>query len=969
MSSKVLRAPPQKLLSNYVASIRFLNEGEKLNTLSDLAFQNDDFVSSGNSYTYNPYGFADRKIGFNFEINGITYKNFFILEHGYIVLQHPDTVLFDKNNVCTSNSDGSQILSTFVDNEHLLIAPWFDGSYQVPKNPNVLYASGSPYETTMYTSTTPEEIESGKDYRNWPYSHVDRGVRYKNSYDSKRGKYLIVRWTNSPTNFGVKLKFEVAIYENGTIEFRYWPLEYYEPGDYDGVQSTATIGMFWNGTTFSTSNRFRDFSPLLNYREKNSDLGGSTYDISYNESAAPWSNLISRNYWPKNGAIITFSPPTKPLKILPRKLSSQLNSTKEIISNPGMFDDRSSLDFIETSVHMPSNMPNRLVGDTGTSNVQLRQLLFTSGSIQVEAHVNKSVIDSELQQIKSFERLLQPFDHSFNEEKMNYKVTASTSSFYATGSAVSLVGPGFNTSLKSKSKFNFSFPVEKQSIMPPTTGSLYYYDKKKKFWVLIAEALQDRQYKESYQVVSNYYDQDQALVYGYHIYRVFENSVLFDAVGRKVVSGSYANNLSTYDLRQTDISIGSIYNVPDSPNKWDLPNNQPINLYEKSLASFGSANQLTSKEYLNTFTNKIDFAPSESQAFSLPTSYPFLLEKLTVEIPLYISGSWFKDLTTCTKPFAADGISQGMMSGAIDFAGPGLTFSLLCSRKSAGIVYTDIIASGTITSTLDNTSSISFYKDPGMSCYMLRPTGFGAFSNPTSVISGSGNIFEGKVLLELEASVAGGVTISRNDRCTLTNVFNYGDVSYFNRSKAVRLLTSQVLPAKGELNYNALDIIDNVFYLFQSPRLYVQQISPICRGGAGINFSGNSILGGTIASFNAENSVKNSLYSSASGSLPSHYKSIIDSSDFCFESVTSYSLVDSFPSPYLVLPGDKLTLTFSKTRPSVYKMFEVASGGGYYSTYGNYQLTGSHGTVMFNTGSINMTIYGSYIKEGKEYHI
>jgi hypothetical protein len=282
----------------------------------------------------------------------------------------------------------------------------------------------------------------------------------------------------------------------------------------------------------------------------------------------------------------------------------------------------------------------------------------------------------------------------------------------------------------------------------------------------------------------------------------------------------------------------------------------------------------------------------------------------------------------------------------------------------------------------------------------MRPVGFTSFSNPTCVLSGINNVYEGNVKLEMEASVAGGLTFARNDRSYLTASFYYdgtpaavADAAAYvqsNRGKAEFLLCSPELPPEGETYANTYDRISsdvlvphagfvNIVsilsaYLDRSPRVYLQQISPLSRGTTKLSFSGNSILGGNIAAFNFENKIRNPLYSGyTKASLPSVYADQINSASFRFDAVSVYSTVDSRPSPYLMLPGDKLTISMSKTRPAIdrakdsgtqFQPFMGPSG----ARYNNYILTGRHGTVMLNTGSINITVYGSYIQEGEEYH-
>jgi hypothetical protein len=806
----------------------------------------------------------------------------------------------------------------------------------------------------MFTNTTPEDIKSGKDPRNWPYDQIDRGVRYKNFYDSKKGKHLIVRWTNSPANYGVKLKFEVALYENGRIEFRYWPLGYYEPGDYSASASTATVGVFWNGTTSETSNRFRDFAPLLNYQREQrniSKLGGAPYDALYLDSTAAWSIGLDQTNWPKNGAVITFSPPQNSAKFLPRKLTSLISSNKKIIGSAGLFDDRKTIGFRNnTQIHLPSGMPTRLLGDSGDVNVSLRQLLFTSGSIEVLGNVRNSVIDSQLEQLNALESL-NSFDNSFNESNV-IVTTALTSSFYATGSALETFGEGFTSPLKSKTQIRFSLPVTNSTLMLASTASLYYYDSVRNSWSIPSV----KNLKTNIQKMIVYAsDPENGITQHPYIFRVIENSVLFDAVGRKTVSGS--KNPTANGFQSSD-SIGAIYNKKVAPGIGYV--------FGPELVP-----EAISKKYLKSVTDNSDFYPSQNQLITFPTDYPFLIEKMIVDIPLYISGNWFEDRTTCTKAFGTslNGTATGYTSGAIDFGGPGLTFAMMCPKRSPNSFYMDLIASGTITSVNDNVSDVLLYKDSGMSHYFLRPIGFKSFSNPTAVVSGSGNVFEGTVRLELEASTAGGLTIVRNDR-SLSGSTDVGTVIASNRRKAVDLLTSKTLFPRGESDYNTYDrsgfSSDHNEYLNRSPRIFIQQISPLSRGTSGIEFNGNSILGGTIANYSEDSFVKNPLYYSSSGSLSAELKSKIDSSEFIFESVMAYSLVDSRPAPYLMMPGDKIVISMSKTRPVIYSMSGSNNFGA--TDYTSFVLTGSHGTVMLNTGSINITVYGSYVKEGMEYH-
>ena len=695
-----------------------------------------------------------------------------------------------------------------------------------------------------------------------------------------------------------------------------------------------------------------------------SPLGGAIFDSSYSENGAYYSNGISSTYWPKNGAVITYSPPVKPLKILPRKMIGEMNATREIIRSPGLFDDRRTISFVSGGlVHMPSMLPTRLMGDSGNIDVSLLQSLFVSGSasgslfIPSNGRVKKSAIDTQLAQLEAIEKTNKISDFSFNEGQKNYEATYSSSSFYATGSSIEEFGLGFSSPLKSKTQFSFSFPVTKQTTMPSLTSSFYYYDKSLQRWTHPASRFVSNIKTKTVHgdVANGDYD-------AYYTYIVTEPAIGFDAVGRKVVSGTYPDNLKS-TLQQSDPSIGAFFNAPSSLRIGSTI----MDFVEKSTTSKSTSIE---KKFGNSITDNINFFPSSSLSFDINVEYPFLIEKIVAEIPLYVSGGWFNDKTTCNKAFGDLGLAAGLTSGSIDFGGPGITFAVMCGRKSLNISYLDIIASGTIIPSGDDVKDVVLYKNTGMNNYVLRPIGFKSFSNATKVISGgSSGIYDNRIKLELTPSVAGGLTLARNDRSTHIKVSGGTDYSRdYNRTKCVQLLTSPTLIAAGESEFNALDNSSvNADYSIRSTRIYLQQLSPLSRGTTGVEFSGNSILGGNIANFNFESEVSNPLYYSASGSLSSEFKTKIDSANFAFEAISLYSLVDSRPSPYLIMPGDKLSISLSKTRPVIYKMFRTQTFGSI-DDYGANTLTGSHGTVMLNTGSIDITLYGSYVRDGVEFN-
>lgn len=979
---KELRASPPKKLDNYVASIQKLfgdpNTTPDKNFISGKKPITWEWVSLGNDPS-DGYSVVE-PIGFEIEINGKIYKEFSVASCGWMMLRDPEggsTGTYFYNDIIKDDDFGNDkiytnefIKSNFL-HDHILLAPWFDANFMTAQTVDEL---SSVYYNAKISPTVADDIAAGKDNRNWPYDPLDSGIRYVNGYD-KNGKYLLVRWTLSQYNYNNRIKFEIALYENGKIEYRYWPIEKYESSDYASLASRATVGIFWSGPADENIDKFRDFSVLFDYIKNQrtiSEYGASEYDAGFYEtsdsyawSIKPYALNVPYENWPKNGAIITFSPPVNPVKILTKRTIGDISNTREIIRKPGLFNDRKILNFSSVTnrkAHMPSLLPSRLTGE-GAIDIGSRLSLFTSDSLKVmSSSFSNDIIDNFLLALDAKEKLDNPVDLSFNEYEKEYTATSEVSSFYTTGSAPELFGLGFSSPLKSKTQFNFSLPVNKTITLPNSSPSLHYYDASRKTWAMI----DPNGYIGPESIVDIGGNTDKTFYY-----RITETSRAFDAVGRKIISGSSLvdKNLLTapgypngYPLSlQTDIVIGSLFN--HSSGSGEVQN---------------IINDAISKKYTKSTTDNPDFYPKKSQMLDMNLEYPFLIEKIIVNLPFYARGDWFSDFTTCTRPFGDNDYIKYMPAGPMDFGGPALTFALFCPRKGVGNSYMDLIASGTITHNFDNKSKVILKKEltggtPASTYYhSLRPEGFKAFSNPTAVVEGkldgSEYFFDGNVRLQMEASIAGGVSFARNDRSLRTDTASHVTS---NRNQAITLLTTPVFSVKSEKLYNDKDSSSNATdYATRSPRVHIQQISPLSRGSSGFEFNGNSILGGNIASYNTEDNVKNPLYVGDSLSTSDYLIKITTDSQFKFDAVSVYSTADSQPAPYLVMPGDKLTLAISKTRPVIKETRYVRQvpGGGPFKEFNNYLLTGSHGTVQLSTGSINITIYGSYVRNGVEYN-
>jgi hypothetical protein len=988
MTSKALRTPPEYKLQDYVASIRKFSGGDFFKYYPDADFLSSQFVLDGSSIAgvVNTV-LANVDLGFSVTINNVKYSRIAISQGGWVALQDP-AATFSASHIVTTASSNVTIKNNFTYN-HVLLAPWFDALYPVANSPSVLLADATYNSDSDFTTSISSNILAGKDARNWPINAVDRGTRYARFYDGVKGACFLVRWTGSPSYYSRWIKFEAAIYASGRIEYRYWPNQYlfnlggtnFQSGD---TNVSATVGAFWSSTS-NGSNKFRDFAPLLDYDNGTarvvSELGGATYQASYTDglSLKPYSVNLKFNNWPKNGAILTLSPPVKPAKFLPKKLAIVAPSVREIVRSPGLFDDRKTVSYVigadarPVGVHMPSTLPSRLLGNTSDVDVSLRQLLFTSGSIQLASSgsVKKSIIDSQLNQLEILSHASKDgADRSFNESQKSYQTTAVTSSFYMTGSSLELFGDGFTAPLKSKTQFTYSFPVQNATTLSATSASIHYYDAAKKAWISPDfTSVGPRQMA----IYTSGVETDKE-----HYFTIVESSIGFDAVGRKIVSGT---NRHYYPSGST---LTPLKSSPTTLQTCNFIGSKVARNLTGSLISRNSVNENPTDDFGNSLTDNPHLYPEPSQQLNFSTDLPFLIESISVDLPIYASGDWFKDYTTCNRVFGGSSAKPpflGFPSGAIDFGGPALTFAVLCARRAGTRSYVDIIASGTITHEEDAFASVDFYKNSGMNYYCMRPIGFNSFSNPTAVIdgtdSGGGKIFDDSVRLDIKPSVASGVTLAKNDRSlsiTVGGVLSSDKVG-LNRQKATELLTTPTIPILQQYEPKDGDNASVASYTNRTPRVYIQQLAPASRGSSKLEFNGNSILGGNVASSPVPENVNNPLYVASSlSSLPTDFQNKLSTAitDFRFEAISSYSTYNSRPSPYLLLPGDKITLMVSKTRPVIYTtaatIVDTFVGSNGQARVYDYVLTGSHSTVKLNTGDINVTFYGSYVKEGMEYH-
>lgn len=882
-------------------------------------------------------------IGFDFQIDNITYKKFVACTNGWMALVDPVTGTFLSSEVLLSSVWlNAQIRTTFT-SRAVLLAPWFDDMRNVAQDPSQTLG--------LLGATKIERIRKGLETPPTVVNTVQFGVKFFRDVRSSRGRRLIVRW-NSLSDFSnpnTILRFEVVIYENGTIEYRYSPRSNINLILNAGSPEDATIGIFMpNGT-----NRFRDFSYGLGYRDTERQqyiYGGAVLTGSYTDTADAATanytcNLKPFTHWPgldAAGSIFTFAPPKNRRAVLPRAESAKDAARLKLPTvartgdsrrgnDPISFDDRRTLLYISagfsgsvvsgtfyplritgSTVNAPSMM-QRFYGDS-EPNIVARQDLF-AGDFEFTASIGKSVGEQFI--IDEAPRSIEPFSE--------FKIFDNASdSFFTSGSSLDALGDGLTQPLRSKTQIKISLPVNFNTVLFGTASTIHYYNRRAGAW----NFPQNSTYVVSNAATTN----DSGKAKGDMVpdrsgdasnLRIIEDQRGFGPMGNCLSSGSH-NKSGLYD--QTDASIG---------------------------APYSSLNVTTalSKQYPKSITNNEDYRASVDEVIKLPINQPFLIERAVIEIPMAAGDGWFQDRTMCLSTH------ENNAGGGFDFGGPAVTIALFNQSIVGAFTRRDLILTGTLTHANDNISEIVFSSFPPLSStFQIRPRGFKAYGGlPGAVVvpassSVAGWSFTGSVAVKCESQVSNGVIARLELAMTSSDIQGNksGVIDVFN--------TSQITLGSQVTNH-------------YSQSCYIAYINNFGRGGTGFDPSGRSIFGkefGASQVLTSQGKVANPFYLTGTNGgaasptfvgIPTQFSgAIANGSTFKFE--LALPLESYKPSPYLVMPGDTLVLAISKTRPVF-----LGSQAPTPKTSGSIQHD-----VQLITGSVNITFYGSLIREAKEFH-
>lgn len=911
-------------------------------------------------------------IGFTFSFDNIDYQKIYVNTNGWAVLLDPTQSVgtFAVSDVLTGNQDQNETIKIQFTGpsggpiNHTLLAPWFDSLQSIYRSADdaaALIGSASLIKIKLGEMLVPRIINSSTG-----------GLKFYRRDSFSGGRCFVIRW-NSFILGSVSLHsvtFDLVIYENGKIEFRYDPIDFSSE-----TIGSATIGIFGYGGIPSMSGpetaRYRDFGYLI--KRSSLDIrqiykNGGTADVPFSNYVM--SDLVINNEWPASpmgemGAIFHFSPPVNHRHITRRDIPSNDDGR---LSPGGLFDDRKSIVYGQTGVSgettsFPVGLPTNYVIRSQYHGAVGLQDLIGSCSLEVDRQVLPSMFDSFI-----VNNISDAPEDSFMEVNLSEQ-GRSSEVFFATGSSIYMGEPGsLSSQLMNKTIFRLALPVKNPVQMFATSCSIYYYNRSHEQWNIPSSAIGevcDPFDKFAFNTEGNPYNIG-ATSQGYTPgSAIFEDYKGFDPYGHAVASGSleiFRNVLmsSTRNRNQTILGIGHF-------NRTN-----------------GEIVEILQGDYVKSLQRNASYVATADEVFSLPIERPFLLEKATFEVPLAMGNTWFQDRTATVRTFHSGGVFLGggntdFISWAFDKGGPALTVALYCQKNLGINSVLDLIMTGTITHISDSIRRVdsrqSLYPDQ----LTLHITSVGlpeasVIVNP-DLVGGSNYFFTGSVVLNLQAAASNGVNAAFLNAASFS-----GTGMNSNIIPDVKKLTTDAIKEK-LLSYDS-----------NSNFLTIIGVDPFGRGMTGFSPSGGSIFGREFATYNGnakKDTILNPFFVSSSIDYAIDSGSFISTIDDFLsanypgssyphsylgnvDSIANIDFGSSRPSPYLLNPGDKLVLSISKTRPAISgSKFTMQIQPNPNADIGRADILDSYSyftgsmdghDVLLNTGSINMSFYGSYIR-------
>lgn len=634
-------------------------------------------------------------------------------------------------------------------------------------------------------------------------------------------------------------------------------------------------------------------------------------------------------------------------KILPRKDVSRYDSTS-FVSYPKddlSFNDLKTIVISgSTVIDMPTGLPIQFITDSAAKGRfraadTLTNLIQTEVSgVYITGSVKAGLFDRLLRIDPSHSSTLEPFKEVSLFEQGNFDVP-----FFASGSLPEIGNGTFDSELKNKVKINLSFSINSQTAMLAKTSSIYYLNVQNGSWELPQNAVSEMvgPFEKNGVGYLGLGNSEGAWF--------LEDAIGFDAYGNCLASGSLDKyRYSAGSPAQSSEFLGDFYDTY---------------VHAERFA------KLMTGENPKSFQVNSKYDANADQLFSLPIDQPFLIEKVVYEIPFCFGNDWFLDRTT-TFPITASGGDYINTTTAVgstvtflhDEGGPGITVSLLSQVAYGTGSIRDLVSHDLITHTDDVTSRLDIYTFNSGTLgerFLVTTVGVDKLVSPGGIISGTLKngitSFTGSAEVRSEASISNGIKLSS---------------TYL----GIGLLGSNTTAAFKSI-FGTKVMNPNYFLLTGH--------NPFGRGMTGFSPSGGSIFGAEYSLpqkifesknyFYEENPTIREEKANENLAIPGVGNILAEKplNDISWCPNSFFTVKKQ--SPYLVYPGQKLMIAVSKTRPifknislrtnntdMVYARASLVSSSYYYTSPAGHD-------VQFNTGSLNVTIYGSYVRADGAY--
>lgn len=938
---------PPRFITEYTLSVDISSTGG----LTDVPFEQfTRLISSNNQVnTHTSIGFDFSYVdGYSKDSSPTTFNRMVVSPCGYVILVDESYPSTDPVAITSRVITGSYDDSTLINQSHysydFMLCPWFTQQ-------KILYEDST--QLLPIDASNIFQLDHGLKSPPVGYNKRLSGVWIKRNDWSSHGKRTIIRWctqaveywsfVSGPVDNLGNLIFECVLYENGTIEFRYNRLEKKIDAVVGGSISFVTgsyvaCGVFPGSAQHGSYNSeylWRDFSVIRPEWIKGrwlSPLGGAPFNNGWLDSTGGHStnyvhSMQSSLHWfgrQQFGATISFAPPTGRATLLPRNVIRKLDTMPAGSEQDdySAYDDRHTIAFTSGVINAPTKWP-RFIFDATQRTAEMQSLFLEDLSL------TGAIVQAISDDFPAY--CTRPSQIGAYSEDRQFTLTINTGSFYATGTNLT-VTENFSSPLRDKTQIKLSFPINYKTTLLDVTGSVLYFDFNKKLFQVVA--ITDLQNSLPYNSstpgtsITNWNN---------------DSSRMFSPYGSSMASGSVKKSVF-------EQNGSTVYGFSDTNDTKLTP---------------AILNDALQDMFVRDTLNCNDYLPIDDQTFKLPIDHPFVIEKIIVELPIEAGNGWFTDKTRCTTIETAGGRpangNPGAAANNINVGGPALTFGLLHSVKpstannSVPFAFRNLIASGVITHANDAMSSIDITvrnNQYGSHGQVISLSGFEQFGTPSAIVGSVGTqTYTGSVTVPMTSCVSNGFVVE----CRADILSSMSPAAW--DAFAQRIFCSKFIQGS----------------MYDDPwSTSITYVNPLQRNNCGMAFmsDGRSIFGRQTVTPDAPKGADTFTQVPNPFFINTDYNKVPTYLTSCYASsspamlpgvVFAASVEKSVKSPYLVHPNDNLVIALAKSRPAISSAYK---GGG--SNF-NYDFYAKH-DIKINTGTMYVTLYGSYVRENAEVH-